>query len=346
MKRHDLDYRSNNGPIFHRWLPNGQTDAIKFYDENINGNIRIWHKRWGVVKDGEFQFEYNKEILDEELILEQIALEAGPLYGDVQIEISDKELSVLNNDDQTSEIYLKLGKIIVKNVIHNHVIRYAEILRIVFGQYWLDTPDYWDSRKMSIGEYCHRWNMRWKLIEDANFKEFIPNERKNEPIVVKVRAYNSNDWLTKEDWVSIEKLMSNGYEPTFACKLLSRAHEFAKQRNWNSAFVEGVTALEVAVDEWFNRSIGDDKVIKDSMKMFWELPLRTRVTNVILGYKENELNVFELLKGTYKAIEIRNKIVHDGYSSIKTDYSFLRPMFSIIKLLLENPQYRIIEYDT
>jgi hypothetical protein len=51
------EYIRPNGPYFHRWLPNGEEDAIQLETGDSNSNLRVWFKRRGVIKNGFVEYD-------------------------------------------------------------------------------------------------------------------------------------------------------------------------------------------------------------------------------------------------------------------------------------------------
>jgi hypothetical protein len=39
-------------PVFHRWLPDGEKDALTFDMKDPNITLKLWFERWGVVQTG------------------------------------------------------------------------------------------------------------------------------------------------------------------------------------------------------------------------------------------------------------------------------------------------------
>jgi hypothetical protein len=66
-----------NGPLFHRWLPDGEKDGITLNTQVPNTSLRVWFKRWGFVSDGQIEFKLNEEKVDSGIMSKQGVLEAG-----------------------------------------------------------------------------------------------------------------------------------------------------------------------------------------------------------------------------------------------------------------------------
>ena len=114
--RLENDNRTHFGPSFHRWLPNGEIDALLFNTKDSNCLIKIWFERRGFM-DGDFiSFSYNRKEINPDVISKQGWLDGGPLFGIIRmIGIPDQELSIIKND-QVGEKY----KSFVKNIIKKY----------------------------------------------------------------------------------------------------------------------------------------------------------------------------------------------------------------------------------
>lgn len=53
---HD-DWGGPHGPIFHRWLPDGENDSIYIRTNSENGIVKAWFERCGFVQDGWIKFD-------------------------------------------------------------------------------------------------------------------------------------------------------------------------------------------------------------------------------------------------------------------------------------------------
>ena len=80
-------YSKHKGPLFHRWLPDGEKDAIILDTGDTNAELRVWFERFGCIrKDGNFiTYDYERREVDADIMLKQAVLEAGPIMGLLKI---------------------------------------------------------------------------------------------------------------------------------------------------------------------------------------------------------------------------------------------------------------------
>jgi len=86
----------HHGPQFHRWLPDGEKDAILLDTGDPNAVLKVWFERRGFVRDGFIVYDRKRQEADSEIIPKQAVLDAGPLRGLLEIqEISAEEIMSL-----------------------------------------------------------------------------------------------------------------------------------------------------------------------------------------------------------------------------------------------------------
>jgi hypothetical protein len=238
----------HHGPLFHKWLPNGEKDSIRLESGDTNVDIKIWFEQRGYMDNGLIEFSYDRREINPEIISTQAILDAGPLMGMLEIRgISEEEVIPLRKNMIGDYRYIALGKIIVNNWIYPSVFRFLNILRTNYGQYWIREIKEWDSRKESLGSYCRMLNLNWSLDEDTNWKTFQP-----EKSVLKLEIVLNKDfseYLTEKDWIDLSKIVQEKYDPPLSVFQLMRAHQLSDEGNLKHAFIEGVSALEIALHE-------------------------------------------------------------------------------------------------
>jgi len=70
------------------------------------------------------------------------------------------------------EDYVRLGKRLV-NLMYEPLDRLVKVLKVNYGQYWLDDVVKWDRRSGSLGHHCSTWQMSWS-VDGANWTPFRP----------------------------------------------------------------------------------------------------------------------------------------------------------------------------
>ena len=88
LERHDIeDFDRPHGPIFHRWLPDGEKDSILIQTKSRNVKVLVWFERCGFVQDGWIKFDYKKRETNSTILKRQAKLDAGPLRVRIEVNI-------------------------------------------------------------------------------------------------------------------------------------------------------------------------------------------------------------------------------------------------------------------
>ena len=135
----------HHGPLFHRWFPDGEKDAIILNTGDPNTKLKLWFERWGYIDNGWIKFSYKRREVDPKIIPTQAILDAGPLLGLLEIRgVAEEELTPLRENKVGDARYISLAKKVVK-LLHPTVARFLNILRTNYGQYWIQDLDYRDG---------------------------------------------------------------------------------------------------------------------------------------------------------------------------------------------------------
>jgi hypothetical protein len=338
LEDHGLPINLRNfGPLFHRWLPDGEKQAIVLETGDSNAKLKVWFERHGYVDNGIIRFDYGRREVDPELIPEQAILDAGPLSGLLEIQgLSKNELESVQNKKVGDPSYVALGKKVVKELIYPPVAKFLDILRTNYGQYWIHRIEKWDSRKETLGSYCgSQLQLKWSLDAGKTWERFVPDKPVAKMVLIVQRRFH--EYLTEKDWDEFGKVIREGYEPSFAAHILARTHQLFDKGDLKEALVEGVTALEVAVSEFIHERLHGAKFLLDSMSAFKGLPLRAKVITILTSL--DKIPYLEL-ENTVKAIDMRNKIVHEGWNPPDKARSQLNGLLNTVAALLPGPKYR------
>lgn len=328
------------GPLFHRWLPDGEKDAIILDVGDSNAKIKVWFERSGFVNGNFISFDYKRREVDPEVIPKQAVLDAGPLRGLLKIGgVSEQELMCLREQKVGDAGYIALGKRVVKQLIYPPVRRFLDILCTNYGQYWITTLDEWDSRRESLGSYCvNKLQLEWSVEESGDWTAFVPND----PIIEMTALFGTtsshyHDYLKKEDWEEIARVVQGKYQPSLAAFILVKAHELFEQGNLKYALIEAVTALEIALNEFIDQKLQGTDSLRKCMSRFMELPLSVQLALVetILG----KVPIMEI-ESAVEAIEMRNKVVHDGWNPPDDAKTKILRLIKTIAVLLSGPRFR------
>ena len=331
-----------HGLLFHRWLPDGKKDAIILDTGDSNAKLKVWFERYGYVDNGYIKFDYERREVDPNIIPKQAILDGGPLFGELEIQgLSEEELEALRENKIGSEAYVRLGKRIVKRVIYPTIRRFIDILRTNYGQYWVKNIEPWDSRKGSLGYYCNSiLQLKWSLDGGRTWRPFIPNEIKIGPITLTILE-DFTSYLTEKDWKELEKVFNGGYEPSLACLLISRAHALLNQGNLKYAFIEGVSALEIALSEFIKRNAPQlpDPLVNYLKLHFRKMPIKARL--MIVATASGKIPTEDLEKAI-KAIDIRHDIVHKGRDPPADSKEMVRALLNAAAALVTGPKFRFL----
>lgn len=191
-----------NGPLFTKWLPDGEKNAISLNLDKISGKVFLWFERFGFENDdGYIEFNREKKEVNPILMKRQGVLEAGPLFGkvilDSEIPISIRgkiENKVINENDVINYI-----KPIVKE-INVQSSKLVNVLKYQYGQYWLEDIMNWDSKIHSLSIYCEHY-LKLQLHNSETNELFLvsPNEKKQELHIKSPIQLSFPEYLTIED---------------------------------------------------------------------------------------------------------------------------------------------------
>jgi hypothetical protein len=326
-----------HGPLFHRWLPNGKADAIRLSSDIPNSELQIWFERRGIVQRGKdtlVKYDYDGQAVEADLIRRQAILDAGPLRGLLTIRnIASETAEAIRTKRQGDKDYVDVGKQLV-NLLHARISKVLAILRFNFGQYWIRELEPWDSRKNTLSAYClTHLHMKCSLDNGMTWDEFLPDE----PIAfATVTTFTPTQntftqYLTQPDWQQIADIANSDYQPSLAAMTLMRAHHYLDQGDIRQAFVEGVTALELAVSEVVDKRFKEKKEILNLLGGFWNLSLPARFATIATASESISVNDVEL---TVQAIKTRNKLVHENEDLSAKHLPELEVLlFSVAKLI-------------
>jgi|SRR6185312_5618176 len=318
-------------------MPNGESDSINLNVGNSDYILRVWFERHGI-SDGMIEFDYKEKKVDPTIIPRQGILEIGPLYCLLEIkDVSDDELNAVKDNKIGDSNYLTLGKRVI-SVIQPPISSFLRILRIQYGQYWLRELFPFDSRFHSLGSYCASLRLQWS-IDKTNWSEFEPDQQviRMTSNIMRDHASYSN-YINEEDWNEIKAKIKTEYSPSYVMILLIQAWEHYDQKNTKYAILDGVTALELAIDELL-RSALEKMNIKftkiDEFNTTQSLPVKTML---VTGLKGNIKS--EEIEDTLETIKIRNNIVHEGKNPPEDAGKRLKGLINTVSKMMENREFR------
>ncbi|MFA5629331.1 MAG: hypothetical protein WC958_03650 [Dehalococcoidales bacterium] len=329
---------SHHGPLFHRWLPNGENDAIVKRNQEKGVEIKFWFERCGFENHGFIEFDENRREVDLDIMAKQGVLDAGPLKGMLVIQdVKQEEIDALQLNRSGSPHYESLGKRIVA-ILYPEISRIINILRTNFGQYWIRPLERWNSHEHLLGSYCGlTLGLKWNVDGSDNWADFIPNNPEGIFRVILGLEKDFKEYITQDDWATLSGIIANEYSPSTAALLLAQTHQYLDQGNIKYAFIEGITALEIAIEEFIRGNIMGNKKLEKGIAGFWNLPLNTKMITIstTLGNVDSDD-----INNTIEAIETRNKIVHDNYNPLDSLRPQVLSLLKITSALISGPELR------
>lgn len=336
----DSSFFEPHGPLFHRWLPNGEADAINL-KSHPGSTVKVWFDRRGFADKGRgigfIEYDETRREVDPAIMHRQCKLDAGPLSGIAEVEVTSNEFNAVAGNKKGDTIYLALGKRITSEIIVPPLSQFVKTLRTHFGQYWLSEIIPWDSRNISLGGYCaSTLNLRWSSDSGKTWQDFRPDES-----VYRATCHsggNFDQYLTKDDWERLRQLAPNGLEPSLASITLGTAHGHLDERNFKFALIDGVLALELAIDDFIGRRLQGSGILEKSIASLKELPLRTQVV-ALAQTVPNSVSIADL-EATVKAIDYRNKVVHDAWDPAANISGDILALFKTVCSLIDGPGFK------
>jgi len=331
LYNYDLEIK---GPLFHRWLPDGEQDAIDIILSECE-YIKLWFERRGYINnENYFCYDPQRDEFNTSVMERQGKLEAGYLFGEALLSLNEDEIDTIYQNKQNDN-YKKIAKKII-NKLYRPISNFIAVLKYQYGQYWLPDLPHWDSRKCNLVHYCSTYlSLKWFDEKNDQWMDFYPGEKR---ITVYSKLHKIDEFervlLTKEDWESIKQInyLDNFPLPSL---ILAKTHELRETGYIRQAFIEGVSALEVAIEQYLKKQKEKYTVLNDNidniLKSFDGLPLKTKTT--ILCMIQNLVDQITLKK-CLKAIEIRNQIVHDGKIINDDKDGILEELFYVVASII------------
>lgn len=329
------------GPLFHQWLPDGKNDAVALAAPDEQEQITVWFERRTLVDRGFLRWDYGGKDFDHNIMSRQGKLEGGHLFGEMNATVSNAELAAIENKpikldetfgtyDPKSTDYLEAGKRVASK-IQSRVERFVLRLRTQYGQYWLKDVPPWDSRRMSLGTYCSSvLSLQWQSETSVGWFRFLPTPGSQTITAQKIPGRGYAEYLTEADW---RKFQAQEWKDDIdvGIQMLGTATEALDTGNWSYAFVTVASALEIALSARMKKGESHPQ-IKKALNRFDDqetLPGRSAVVLLACGAE------LDAVSAVLAAIEIRNRVVHEGARPTEQQASALRPVMQTIGKLMQ-----------
>ena len=194
----------------------------------------------------------------------------------------------------------------------------------------------WNPKDESLGSYFGKIYTRYSIDNEETWDDFVPDMIREARLFIETQS-DFSSYISKKDWNALDNIDLSEFKSTLAVKLLQAAHQLKDEENYKQAIIEAHISLEVAISDFFKNRLSLSKHIRKSMETFGQLktkPQLATISSLIGGLSEKDI------ENAVSVVEIRNKIVHDGFSP-KNDFDTrkkLESMFTIIaKLISDKP---------
>ena len=332
-----------HGPLFHKWLPNGEGDAIDLNVDEPEAELRVWFEQNGFIESGRLKFDYERKELEPAIIAALPVLDAGPLIGSLRLpNLAEEVLEAIQEGRTGDRAYVAFGRR-VAHLLYVPIARLLSVLRTNYGQYWINELKEWNPRTESLGSYFNLvLQTRWSVDEGVTWSDFIPDPPElfsaSEGWQESYRAL-----LTQQDWRELQKNLTEGYEPKLAARLLSMAHQLIEHEDLRGAVVQVMNALEVGINEFMHRKTRMNKVMADHLHDFARLPLGSRLTAV--ATLSGILSATQV-EAALKVADLHQKVVRDGWEPPASTRAEIEHAMQTVSALLAGPAFRFPSYYT
>lgn len=312
---------------FYRWIPEKDSDVIVINNDNSKISIYIDKKcvsSLHEVTDERINSWANISVskLKVEVLLNNIEADVANFIYDERESPREIHHGLKPGDDNYEELekrYKDLGFEASKLAISafNRVISYA---RNTKGQYWLTELKIDKNRQHNFDV---KFNAKSK-IDDGDWFRWCP------PYIDCITIYSENDEsvIKEGDWGSISEYVQNNNRPNLTFELLANARYLFASEHMRSSVIEAVTALEVSVSkfgsnaniEMLSKIIQTDRVDIDNIgNQIKHLGFSGSIRYLIPLLLGEEILQVEILEKCYKAIEVRNNVIHQGQRDVSSE---------------------------
>jgi hypothetical protein len=213
----------------------------------------------------------------------------------------------------------------VVRLLYPPLSRFIATLRNQYGQTWLLPLEAWDSRKMTLGSYCNSTlGLRWWHDQNQAWYWFLPTKSGQTLILQGLPGRGFEEFLTEADWRRLQRSRCAADVST-EVQLIGNATASMSAQDYRQAFVEVITALEIAVSRRF---ASQNQVIQPVLQRFFDRePQRAQCALVMLALNLEEREIESALT----AIKIRNQTVHEGYQPTPQEAELVRSVMHTIR---------------
>ncbi len=335
--------RARNSSIyFNKWIPD---EPIVFIRDNFT--LKLW---------------IDKDCIpfldDDEKISSWINMTANKIKIEIETDIKNKLANFIYDErDGGKEIhhglqpntkkYKKLSKkfkelgfnfVTLTIDVINRLISYV---RNYDNQYWVEPISY---NTNNINSLFVQWNSKVKLDDKEYFRWFPPREI----MKISMSSIEDDQYINQNKWIEIEKFLNTKSRINLANELLSNSISLLFQyQHRRSAVIEATTALEVALASFSEKpnieniknSIDTNRIDINHLKQqVSHLGFSASIRYLVPIIFSEEVISNELLEECYKAIAVRNNIVHQGQRDVSpiAAKKYVISLNKITHILIEN----------
>lgn len=355
------DVSGHKGEVaFHRWFPEGISDALVLDTGYTKAILRVWFER-GDVSDDTLAGLGDESLAQAgaEVLTKYGVLWSGPLRGELRVHggLSSEQIAALEkiekiSNEAISEHY-EVAKLVLKYWICPQIAAFVRVLRFCFGQYWVEEFEEWNGDRSSLSYYCNNiLHLTVSTDEGLSFRRLSLGE-----VVIQVPAYfpakeGFGQYITREDWQGIPNLarvFKEKEKVSVVIRLISRAHELTEVGNVKQALLEAITALEIALHQRVRENLhGSESALASAMQFLGENPgprgVPIKVQVAVIGALIEDVSV-GLIEEVQKAYDLRNDIAHKGNVQVPEDARKL--VFAVLNFVLcvLKVDYRFVSQD-
>lgn len=313
--------------LFDQWIPENLSDAI--FVNHGDKEVRIYVDKscvsslhdvtdelipsWRNISVSKLKVDIVLNDLDDEFLNFIYEERESPKKIHHGLKPGDAGYERLKNKYEQAGI--DIGKLVIS--AFNRVVSYA---RNIKGQYWLT------ERKINENDINHQnvsFSAKAKINNETWFRWCPPSG----PFRIECRI-DTESPIKKDEWENLSDFVNNKDRPNLIFELVANSRYLFANSHMRSSVIEAVSALEIAVSN-FGRNTNVDMLTKshhidridiDNIgNQIKHLGFSGSMRYLIpLLINEDELPS-AILDKCYKAIEVRNNVVHQGQRNVASD---------------------------
>ncbi len=308
--------------VFHRWLPVKDDEALTVRQGDLE--LRFWIDAQCLTSLRETDLDDLGHCINIDvgkMIVDVKGLEVSVALGDVIMRLAKEtnfteEHIAANYDPAMLNEYGLLGKKTYSAVISNYN-RLIAYVRAVKGQYWLREYESWPTVLHS--EFNR---LRAKIqVEGSDWARFTTT---GTDVIMADMRVDEERLIKKADWEGIQNHLAGQRKAPLVGQLLAAADHFCELGHGRAALTEAVSALEVAVTQFYQHAspekwpglFAERSGVENIRQHCEHLGTTCTVSYLFpLLFTENQMPN-SVLKSCREAIEERNVVIHKGQRDI------------------------------